>query len=155
MSRGRSDKGLRAEPLAFFAIAWLATLGIVTPSANAATYTESALYSFCSQGGTNCTDGALPAASMIQAHDGNFYGTTLSGGAIDPVSGGAGTVFEITPSGTHSTLYTFCSQGASNCTDGTEPRDLIEGPDGNFYGITQNGGANTAGTIFRSLPAAL
>jgi uncharacterized repeat protein (TIGR03803 family) len=29
-------------------------------------YTESVLYSFCSQGGTSCTDGANPTASLIE-----------------------------------------------------------------------------------------
>ncbi len=126
----------------------------VTPTPTATpTFSQSVLYSFCSQGAANCTDGALPAASIIQAHDGNFYGTTLAGGAVSPVSGGAGTVFQLTPSGTQTTLYSFCSQGGNNCTDGTVPRDLIEGPEGNFYGITENGGTNGNGTIFRITPA--
>ncbi len=116
-------------------------------------YSQSVLYSFCSQGGTNCTDGALPAASMIQAHDGNFYGTTLEGGAVSPVSGGAGTVFQITPSGAQAILYSFCSQGGSDCTDGSVPTAIIEGPDGNFYGTTEQGGANGKGTVFRVTPA--
>jgi uncharacterized repeat protein (TIGR03803 family) len=86
---------------------------------------------------------------MIQAHDGNFYGTTLSGGAVSPISGGAGTVFQITPSGAHTTLYSFCSQGGTNCTDGVIPRVMVEGPDGNFYGTTEEGGSNEHGTVFR------
>jgi uncharacterized repeat protein (TIGR03803 family) len=119
------------------------------PPTPTATASESVLYSFCSQGAANCTDGALSAASMIQAHDGNFYGTTLSGGAVSPISGGAGTVFQITPSGAHTTLYSFCSQGGTNCTDGVIPRVMVEGPDGNFYGTTEEGGSNEHGTVFR------
>src|ERR1039458_4744833 len=138
-----------AKLLAFLVLTSLAMLAVGSPSARAATYAESVLYSFCSQGGNNCTDGAAPAATMVQAHDGNFYGTTLGGGALDPISGGAGTVFRITPSGTHTTLYSFCSQGGSNCTDGVMPRVLIEGPDGNFYGTTEEGGANLYGTVFK------
>jgi len=125
-----------------------------TPTATPAptptpTYSQSVLYSFCSQGGTNCTDGAQPAASLVQAHDGNFYGTTLEGGTNYPTYGGGGTVFQISPSGTHTTLYNFCALGGTNCTDGVIPRVLIEGPDGNLYGATEGGGANAGGTIFK------
>jgi uncharacterized repeat protein (TIGR03803 family) len=102
------------------------------------------LYSFCLQ--PNCTDGGLPSP-LIQATDGNFYGTT------------PGTVFKITPDGLLTTLYTFCSQ--PNCTDGSyADYGVVQGADGNFYGVTRSGGANddgggpnTAGTVFRLTPA--
>jgi uncharacterized repeat protein (TIGR03803 family) len=98
------------------------------------------LYSFCSQSG--CTDGNYPAAGLIQAADGNFYGTTVKGGA-----NGYGTVFKITPSGTLTTLYSFCSQ--SGCTDGENANaGLVQGTDGNFYGTTPTGGASGYGTVF-------
>jgi uncharacterized repeat protein (TIGR03803 family) len=105
------------------------------------------LYSFGS-------DGVQPLnAPLVQATDGNFYGTTASGGA-----NGAGTVFKMTPGGTLSTLYSFCPQ--INCTDGVGPLGaLVEGPDGNFYGVTIGGGTYTCsidsfgcGTIFRITP---
>ena len=54
--------------------------------------TLTTLYSFCAQ--TNCTDGADPLGGLVQATDGNFYGTTSAGGTR-----GDGTVFKITPSG--------------------------------------------------------
>ena len=56
------------------------------------------LYTFCSQSG--CTDGGGPAGGLVQATDGNFYGTTY-GGRIDACGAGnsCGTVFKITPSG--------------------------------------------------------
>jgi uncharacterized repeat protein (TIGR03803 family) len=54
-----------------------------------------------------------PYAGLVQATNGNFYGTTEGGGAS------YGTVFKITPSGTLTTLYTFCSQ--SECADGDHP----------------------------------
>jgi len=57
----------------------------------------------------NGTDGANPYAGVIQATDGNFYGTTYAGGAGN-CSGGCGTVFKITAKGTLTTLYSFCSQ---------------------------------------------
>ena len=99
------------------------------------------LYSFCSQ--TNCTDGRYPWAGLIQAANGGFYGTTYGGavsGADCPI--GCGTIFEITPAGRLTTLYTFCSQ--ANCTDGTGPAaGLMQGANGNFYGTTVGGGANS------------
>src|SRR5437773_1023085 len=82
------------------------------------------------------TDGGNPEAGLVQATDGNFYGTTFFGGAD-----GQGTVFKITPSGTLTTLYSFCSQ--SGCADGLEPAAaLVQATDGNFYGTTIGGGAN-------------
>jgi uncharacterized repeat protein (TIGR03803 family) len=141
--------------LAFLILGSLTTLAVGASSALAETYTQSVLYSFCSQGGTDCTDGALPFASLVQAYDGNFYGTTLGGGANDSAGGGAGTFFQITPSGTHTNLYSFCNQGGTNCTDGYLPRVLIEGPDGNFYGTTEEGGASLKGTVFKITSAGI
>jgi uncharacterized repeat protein (TIGR03803 family) len=100
------------------------------------------LYSFCSQG--NCTDGSFPAVQLIQATDGNFYGTTGGGGANNH-----GTAFQITPAGTLTTLYSFCTEGGSRCTDGYNVAPLVQATDGNFYGTTSNAGANSYGTIFK------
>ena len=60
--------------------------------------TLTTLYSFCPQ--TNCTDGAGPQAGLVQAANGDLYGTTIGGGANDD-----GTIFKITPGGTLTTLY--------------------------------------------------
>jgi uncharacterized repeat protein (TIGR03803 family) len=117
----------------------------LTPSGTLTT-----LYSFCAQGGSLCTDGAGALAGLVQGTDGNFYGTTYSGGGL----GDAGTIFKITPSGTLTTLYSFCSQGGSLCTDGFGPNAaLLQSTNGDFYGTTYDGGANCAssdhcGTIF-------
>jgi uncharacterized repeat protein (TIGR03803 family) len=114
----------------------------ITPSGTLTT-----LYSFCSTGGNACTDGSDPAAGLIQATNGNFYGTTQAGGAN---AGAGGTVFEITPSGTLTTLYSFCSTGGSACTDGETPvGGLIQATNGVFYGTTEYGGANGGGVVFR------
>ena len=59
-------------------------------------------------------DGVSAEAALVQGTDGNFYGTTTQGG-----SDGDGTVFRITPSGTLTTLYSFCT--LSDCTDGADP----------------------------------
>jgi uncharacterized repeat protein (TIGR03803 family) len=78
--------------------------------------------------------------SLLQATDGNFYGTTVSGGAADN-----GTVFRMTPEGTVTILHAF-----ARGSDGAFPyAGLIQATDGNLYGTTQGGGANGAGTIFR------
>lgn len=108
------------------------------------------LYSFCSQ--LNCPDGALPTDVLIQATDGNFYGTTERGGAYGGRYSG-GTVFKMTPSGNLTTLYSFCA--LANCADGEYPyAGLLQASDGNFYGVTISGGVYTYdGTVFRITPS--
>ena len=111
------------------------------------------LYSFCSQ--TNCADGEYPQAGLVQASDGNFYGTTPEGGG--GVYHQGGTVFKITSSGTLTTLYNFCSLPA--CADGADSlAALLQGADGNFYGTTIGGGAyctpnSGCGTVFKITPS--
>jgi uncharacterized repeat protein (TIGR03803 family) len=109
--------------------------------------TLTTLYSFCSQAG--CPDGESPynEAGLVQATNGDFYGTTGSGGA-----NGNGTIFKITPSGTLTTLYSFCSQ--AGCTDGSYPgAPVIQATDGDFYGTTSSDGANHGGTVFKITPS--
>jgi uncharacterized repeat protein (TIGR03803 family) len=101
------------------------------------------VYNFCSQ--SNCADGYLPIAGLIQASDGNFYGDTYYGGTNDE-----GTVFRISLAGALTTIYSFCSQ--SNCTDGSEPvAGLVQAIDGNFYGTTSGfgGGSTNYGTVYK------
>jgi uncharacterized repeat protein (TIGR03803 family) len=92
------------------------------------------------------TDGSSPNAGLVQATNGDLYGTTQAGGA-----NGSGTVFKITPSGTLTTLYSFCSQ--SGCTDGDGPNPLVQATNGNFYGTATQGGANGYGTVFKITPS--
>ena len=107
--------------------------------------TLSTLYSFCSQPG--CSDGAVPNAGLIQATDGNFYGTTNVGGTDNN-----GTIFKITPAGMLTTIYRFCS--LSGCQDGIHPSaGLLQASDGNFYGTTYAAGADGAGTVFKMTKA--
>jgi len=90
-------------------------------------------------------EGKYPLAGVIQARDGNFYGTTNLGG-----SKGYGTVFKITSDGTLTTVYNFCPQ--LGCPDGMLPAaGLIQATDGNFYGSTTDGG--NGGTLFKITPA--
>jgi uncharacterized repeat protein (TIGR03803 family) len=107
----------------------------ITPSGTLTT-----LYSFCAKSG--CTDGSAPYAGLMLGTDGNFYGTTESGGA-----NGAGTVFKITQRGTLTTLHSF------NISDGYNPyATLVQGTDGSFYGTTESGGAHILGTVFKMTP---
>ncbi len=114
----------------------------ITPSGALTT-----LYSFCALSG--CIDGVGPEASVVLGTDGNFYGTTPSGGA-----NGWGTVFKITPAGALTTLYSFCAK--TNCDDGGSPESaLVQASDGSFYGTTESGGGSVqyAGTVFKITPA--
>jgi uncharacterized repeat protein (TIGR03803 family) len=81
-----------------------------------------------------------------------LYGTTYYGGPNGPCCAGSGTFFEITPSGTFTTLYNFCSQ--ANCADGLNPVGFVQGTDGNFYGTTAPGYQfSGCGTLFKITPA--
>jgi CSLREA domain-containing protein len=93
--------------------------------------TERVLWNFAS------ATGDTPQANLIQASDGNFYGTTSADG-----TGNCGTVFQLTPAGSYTVLHTF------NESDGCNPASsLVQGTDGNLYGTTL-GDAND-GTIFK------
>lgn len=83
------------------------------------------------------------SATLIQATNGNLYGTTEREG-----TNSSGTIFQITPSGQFITLYNFCS--LPSCADGQNPYGgVVQGPDGNLYGTTNLGGANYGGTVFQ------
>jgi uncharacterized repeat protein (TIGR03803 family) len=92
------------------------------------------------------SDGAAPYAGLIQGTNGNFYGTTETGGS--QCAGGCGTVFEITPSGALTTLHSFDN------SDGASPyAGLVQATDGNLYGTTAAGGTKEFGTVFKITPS--
>ncbi len=122
--------------------------------------------------------GEVSAAPLIQATNGNLWGTTrgmlyevtpagtftkitiavgYSNGALLQASNGdfygttgdyPGSVYKVTPAGIVTVLHTFCS--ASNCTDGAAPYGaLIQAANGNLYGTTSQGGANGVGAVFK------
>lgn len=100
---------------------------------------DGTLTTLCKFNGNN---GTAPYGKLIQATDGNFYGTTSEGAF------GHGTVFKITSSGSLTTLCSF------NGTNGATPYGgLIQGCDGNFYGTTLGGGSSSCGTIFKVTPS--
>lgn len=110
------------------------------------------LHNFCSQ--VPCSDGSDPVGGLVQATDGNLYGTTATGGTTQ-----MGTAFKITLDGTLTTLATF---GGSVSGQGPSAA-LVQGTDGNFYGTTARGGNDTCflragyqvscGTVFKMTPA--
>jgi uncharacterized repeat protein (TIGR03803 family) len=100
--------------------------------------TLTTIYTFCPNG-DSCSDGAEPTAGLTLATNGNFYGTTMNGGANSD-----GVVFEITPAGALTNLHSF------DLTDGAYPEfGVIQGTNGDFYGSTTEGGTDSAGTIFQ------
>jgi uncharacterized repeat protein (TIGR03803 family) len=104
-------------------------------------WNESVIYSF---GGGN--DGSSPAASLVMDGAGNLYGTTRLGGPAN-----AGTVFEVSPSGsswTESVLYAF-----TGGSDGGAPQAALVLRGGALYGTTPQGGAKGNGTVFELTPA--
>jgi uncharacterized repeat protein (TIGR03803 family) len=99
------------------------------------------------------TNGGNLYAALTEGSDGNFYGTTGTGGGFSiNYPGGYGSVFKMAPDGTLTTLVNF------NGTNGQLPQSkLVQGSDGNFYGTTYYGGSSTncdynCGTIFRVTP---
>jgi uncharacterized repeat protein (TIGR03803 family) len=92
--------------------------------------TLTTLYSF------GQADGAYPGAGLVQATDGNLYGTTSEGGL-----GGQGTVFRLTTNGVLTTVVWF------NGANGANPQSpVIQARDGSFYGTAEYGGTNYDGT---------
>jgi uncharacterized repeat protein (TIGR03803 family) len=112
-----------------------------TVNISCAAATETTLYSF---GGTSGDAATFFGSGLTLGADGNFYGASSDGGA-----NGKGAVFKITPSGTETVLYSF-----TGGSDGKTPRGkLVQWTDGNFYGVTINGGANGQGAIYKITPA--
>jgi uncharacterized repeat protein (TIGR03803 family) len=90
-------------------------------------------------------DGAAPGGVLLQASDGNLYGTTNGGGDNQ-----AGTVFRMSKTGELTTLHSFGS------SEGMYPLGgLNEGTDGNLYGTTTYGGTHDSGIVFTITTAGL
>jgi uncharacterized repeat protein (TIGR03803 family) len=94
---------------------------------------------------TGGNDGGWPVAALVQGSDGDFYGTTTSGGNIPSGTYGEGTVFKISPTGALTTLYSF-----TGLNDGWGPYALVRSSDGNFYGRTWGDRTSGSdGTVFK------
>ena len=105
--------------------------------------TETVLYSF-----TGAADGFAPYGGVIRDAKGNLYGTAFQGAGQGCNTDGCGTVYELTPDGKFTVLYTF-----TGGSDGGNPAGgLVMDKDGNLYGTTSNYGAYGYGTIFKLIP---
>ncbi len=92
---------------------------------------------------TTPSDGGIPAAGLVQASDGNFYGSTFYGGSIS-----AGSLFRISSTGSYTLLHNFADGSVTN--DGAQPAaPLIQATDGNLYGTTSTSGAEGWGTLYQ------
>ncbi len=121
------------------------TIFKLSPTGNLTT-----LYSFSATDNLgNNVDGTGASTKLVQGTDGNFYGTALQGGANN-----TGTIFKVTPAGSFTTLVSFAKLGSNNVNvGGAYPRSgLIQGTDGNFYGVASSGGANGRGIVFTMSP---
>ena len=95
----------------------------------------------------DANDGGNVYAGLVQATNGNFYGTTYAGGISN-----RGTVFQVNSAGKLSTVYNFCSQ--NGCVDGDSPvSGLTLAANGTLYGTTSLGGVDGNGTIFSISPS--
>ncbi|MGH9642426.1 MAG: choice-of-anchor tandem repeat GloVer-containing protein, partial [Terriglobales bacterium] len=85
-------------------------------------------YDFCSQ--ADCSDGFAPFGTLIQATDGNFYGTTYQGGGLY----GNGTIYEWNPTAqSFSVIYTFPQNSGTVA-------GLVQATNGKFFGTNVYGG---------------
>ncbi len=94
------------------------------------------------------TQGSSPSP-LVQAADGNFYGTMNAGG-----SSNCGTAFKMTSAGVLTNLHTFLGGGSNEPCGVTGA--LIQGEDGNLYGASSLGGISgngNAGTEFKMTTA--
>lgn len=80
-------------------------------------------------------------AGLIDGGDGYLYGTTFSGGVSN-----LGTIYRVTPAGTVSVLHSF---GPVSDNGFWTEHPLVRASDGNFYGVTQYGGTQNGGTVFK------
>ena len=109
---------------------------------HAQTYTVLSIYPE-----TSSNDTGVLAQILAQGRDANLYSTIATGGAHND----SGSAYQMTTAGQLTTIYNFCS--LSPCTDGANPfGGLTLGFDGNFYGTTQGGGKDGAGTIVKLIP---
>ena len=119
----------------------------ITPVVSAGTAPRATFTTLHVFGNAGVADGAMPLAPLLLASDGNFYGTTNQGGEYNQ-----GAVFEITPTGVESVVYSFWGVGYGIIDAGSPSSGLIQGSDGNLYGTTVNCGLYNRGSIYRITP---
>ncbi len=109
--------------------------------------------------GSTPNDGINPSSSLLQASTGDFYGTTLFGGAgYFPSGKGGGAMFQVSPLGEESVVQSF-GMGAAGSSGSLPIAGLVQDSEGNLYGTTFYGGSTASdgapgkGTVFMLTPA--
>jgi uncharacterized repeat protein (TIGR03803 family) len=139
-----SSRISKSDPLRVMVTAMITSLLFGGAIAAAQTYTS--LYAY--PGTDNNTSGITWPGLMSQGQDGAYYGTIQTNGAFN-----AGSVYKMTTNGAYGLIYSFCAEGGHCTTTGSFPDGGVTlGTDGNFYGTTQDGGANGDGTVFKITP---
>jgi uncharacterized repeat protein (TIGR03803 family) len=107
-----------------------AAVALLATAAWAASSTRM-IYSFAGN-----ADGEYLDTELVMDSAGNLYGTTVQGGRF-----AAGTVFQVTPAGVHTVLYSF-----TGGPDGGEPyKGVTLDAAGNLYGTAVTGGSGCDG----------
>jgi uncharacterized repeat protein (TIGR03803 family) len=113
------------------------------PASQSGAWTKVLLYTFT---GAN---GSLPYGGLTLDSGGNLYGVKFNGGAF-----GYGLAFRLAPAAggySESTLYAF---GNTTAAPATPYGPLLMDSAGNLYGVSQGGGAQSSGTVYRLTPPA-
>jgi uncharacterized repeat protein (TIGR03803 family) len=96
-------------------------------------------------------DGSHPDSALVQTADGTLFGTAADGGPDQD-----GSLFELSPNGSHfSVVHSFTGYSLSDrkSSDGSQPASILTGSDGFLYGVTLRGGQSDAGTVYKLDPS--
>jgi len=104
----------------------------------------STIYNFCEEGGSCLVTGGYPYGGVTLGFDGNLWGTTADGG-----KDGFGSVFKITPGGTLTPVYPFTGGLGTVKDDGGPIYPVLQGQDGNFYGVSEEPYGGEYGAFFK------
>ena len=102
---------------------------------------------FCTPGFLSCPLGFDPVLSPIQLSDGNLYVVTFWAGQGNPNAGG--TVVRVSPNGQALVIHTFEELGGQFLGGNHPSIGFVKGPDGNLYGVTEQGGSHNSGVMYR------
>ncbi len=136
--KSKMKSGTAALALTVLTLASLFVMAAVQAQAQ----TVDTLYNFSSNSNTQAI---MPAGTMAQGRDGNFYGISQSGNGCCQ-----GWFYKISSKGVLTSLHAMAQSEGTNCSG------VTLGTDGNFYGTCANGGlvnGNPGGTLIRVTPA--